>query len=60
MTLPRLSRLALLTTEAEVAALQEPRHREPCGCVYVSIDVPDDQWYGQGWKPIDQCTEHAG
>ena len=32
MTLPRLSRLALLTTEAEVAALQDRADALPCRC----------------------------
>lgn len=35
-------------------------HVEPCGCVYVSIDVPDDQWIGQGWKLVEACPSHNG
>lgn len=25
----------------------------------MQVDVPDDQGYGQGWKPTEQCMTHA-
>jgi hypothetical protein len=34
------------------------RHSEPCGCVYVAVDVPDDQWIGQGWTRVVACPDH--
>jgi hypothetical protein len=36
------------------------RHTEPCGCVFLRVDVPDDQWIGVGWEWITQCDRHAG
>lgn len=33
-------------------------HRQPCGCIYVAVDVPDDQWIGQGWKRVEPCPAH--
>jgi hypothetical protein len=34
-------------------------HREPCGCVFLVVDVPDDQAIGQGWTRVDPCRRHA-
>jgi hypothetical protein len=33
-------------------------HREPCGCTYRQVDVPDDMAIGQGWQQVAWCAEH--
>lgn len=45
--------------DAANLAAPVPDHIEPCGCQYVSVDLPDDQWIGQGWRNVHQCAEHA-
>ena len=50
----------LPSEDAPITRRSYPAHTEPCGCVFVSVDVPDDQWIGQGWRQVFWCESHVG